>query len=322
MSKEVVTLRYDGPDLADHKIDVAILAPALQSFGELIRQTNFQLNSDRVEARVLINADLQANCVTINLDVVVGLYNQVVAFVQQDHIRSAKELLEWLGLLGLPTGLGLLAYLTRKGSKPVKSKNVITDSSGNTVIQIEFEGNNNHVIVAPEVLELAENPRILAAVKGVVRPLQVSSGIDSATFSSGDGKHVERVSKEAAAEIMSIPSPEHVPEDDEISTVTGHIVIHSPVFDEKAKVWKFLYGDKVEKIDISETTIAQTILSRGKAVVGDSFKVKMEVWETPQGRGYRNNYKVIEVLGFKPGLEQPGLTFGAVDQNPDDEQED
>lgn len=306
MKSEVIRLRYDGPDLADHKMDVSLLAPALMALGDLVRQANSELNHGEAEAKVLINADLDANCITINLDVIVGWLGQFAALVQHSNVRTAKELLEWLGILGVPTGLGLLAYLKSKGGKDVESRTEIKDSNGNTTVQIKFVGDNNRVEISPEVEKLASNPKVVAATKGIVKPVRSSEGITCATFSDESGAEV-KIDKEYADQLWSVASSPMPPDEEDISQIVGHIVVHSPVLDENADKWKFKYNDRVEKIDISDSTIAETIMRRGKVVVGDTFKVRMDVWEVPQGRGYRNEYKVVEVLEFKPGAEQPNL---------------
>jgi hypothetical protein len=96
------------------------------------------------------------------------------------------------------------------------------------------------------------------------------------------------------------------PEKQEPSYVNGHIIIYAPVLDrdQKKQKWKFKYNNRIESIDITKSDIAQRIFARGKIVIGDTFKVKMEVIENQTNKGYKNEYKVIEVLEFKEGEEQ------------------
>ncbi len=41
-------------------------------------------------------------------------------------------------------------------------------------------------------------------------------------------------------------------------------------------------------------------MERGKVVVGDAFRVKMEVVENRRKNGYKQYFTVVEVLEFKP----------------------
>jgi len=89
--------------------------------------------------------------------------------------------------------------------------------------------------------------------------------------------------------------------------INGHIIIYSPVFDATKNKWKFEYNKNIETIDISKVDIANFILRRGKVVVGDCFKVKLEIVEKKTKNGYKNDYSVIEVLDFISGNEQENL---------------
>ena len=74
--------------------------------------------------------------------------------------------------------------------------------------------------------------------------------------------------------------------------INGHIIIYSPVFDATKNKWKFEYNKNIETIDISKVDIANFILRRGKVVVGDCFKGKLEIVEKKTKRGYKNDYFV------------------------------
>lgn len=46
MSKIAFQLRYDGPALSEHGMDVGDLAPALLALGDLIKRANATVNGD------------------------------------------------------------------------------------------------------------------------------------------------------------------------------------------------------------------------------------------------------------------------------------
>ena len=70
MGSTNILLKYDGPALANHSMDVSDLAPALMAFGTMCKEANNVLNHKRASVKVLVKADIQANCVTISLDVI------------------------------------------------------------------------------------------------------------------------------------------------------------------------------------------------------------------------------------------------------------
>jgi hypothetical protein len=48
----------------------------------------------------LINADVEANCVTVHLSIVHTLWHQVKGLIEDHNVSTAKELLEWIGIVG------------------------------------------------------------------------------------------------------------------------------------------------------------------------------------------------------------------------------
>ncbi len=110
MSSDQIRLRYDGPALANHSIDVDDLAPALLALGDLCKLTNKKFNGDRTSVKVVVNADLEQNCFELYLELLQTLTEQAKSIIKDDDIASAKEILEWLGIIAAGP-LGLFAVL-------------------------------------------------------------------------------------------------------------------------------------------------------------------------------------------------------------------
>src|SRR5262245_27669365 len=100
MSAANILVTYDGPILANHRMDVADLAPALLGISELCKIANAKLNGDRAAVKVLIGADVRQQCFQIDLHVVQSLWDQAKSVLNNDDVGSAKNLLEWIGILG------------------------------------------------------------------------------------------------------------------------------------------------------------------------------------------------------------------------------
>lgn len=306
-NKELFLIRFDGPSLKGHSMDVRHLAPSLLSLNDLIREANKLINGDKAEIKVLVNADIQANCVTLSLDVIQH-WEQIRGLINNPLVADAKTLIEWL-LIGGCVGKGtssLFEWLSWRNEN-VKEESILHKEEIDDNFNIKVDGNNNTIQINKNIYLLSENKKIIKAAKGVVSPIVNSRGIDEVVFKK---EKEASISKVMAKNIYAIETEEE--QNNEVQpAITAHISIHSPTLSERAKKWGFLYNGHVEDIDISETSIASDVMRRGKVVVGDTWKVKLLVSEKKTNLGYKNDYKALEVLDFYPGDEQGELPFKA-----------
>src|SRR4051794_26893831 len=100
MATEIETvIRYDGPALADHEMDVEELAPALLALASLIQSANHKFNGDRSAVRVVVNADVEQQCFQIKIKLIQDLLSTVRSFLDGD-MATIKEICEWVGIVG------------------------------------------------------------------------------------------------------------------------------------------------------------------------------------------------------------------------------
>lgn len=297
-SSETLQLRFDGPELQAHEMDVTLLAPSLMAFGELCTQANRVLNGEQAKVKVLLKADVKANCVTIELAVNQTLWESARALVQGDTVATAKTILEWIGILTTPAtilGVSLWRFLIWKKNRKVTSAEIQNTSEGNAVV-IRVEGDNNTITVPQPVFQLSKDVKVVENLKIVTTPVDTKNGINKATFIYQKKPQLQ-IDESTAREIRELHSDEGEPQ-----TFTAHIVIYGPILTDKAKKWKFRLTNKVEPIDISETHIAEDVLKRGEIRVGDTYKVKLQMTERKTKTGaFVADYKVKEVLEFIPG---------------------
>ena len=311
MSSDQVRVRYDGPALASHSMEVTELAPALLAIGELCKIANRKFNGNRAAVKVLVNTNLDQNCFEFNLILVQTIFEHAKSLITNDNVASAKEIIEWLGIIvpiaGAPWGLFKFVNFLR--NRKINSKKLI-NKDGINVMQISVEGENNIVNVYPQTAELLENPQTVKNVQKIVKPL-ASDGYETVEFEYKDGS-VEQVSKEEAKEILEMHSyrtMESIEKSPQISIEKSPqvlevcITVHSPVYQKDIKNWKFKLFENHATIDISETDIAEKAIARGGALVNDRYKVKLEITQTitPSGRT-KNRYKIKEVIEFIPAL--------------------
>jgi hypothetical protein len=97
--KESFAIAYSGKNRQDdHSIDVEALAPALLAFGRLIREANAEFNGNRSRAKVLVSSEFEDRCFHIDFDVVLSYYEQIKTLLATESIKTAKDILEWIGL--------------------------------------------------------------------------------------------------------------------------------------------------------------------------------------------------------------------------------
>jgi hypothetical protein len=134
-------------------------------------------------------SDFQHRCFNINFEVLVGLYEQVKTLLGSEHLKTAKEVLEWLGLLGVPVTatavLSYLGYLRFKAGRKVVEAKPLTDADHAGIVEVKVEGDGNAVHVHNHVYKLSENPRALRATRDTFLPLG-EDGFDTVKVRQGE----------------------------------------------------------------------------------------------------------------------------------------
>lgn len=312
MSRQEFSVAYDGSArLDDHSIDVRTLAPALMAFGKLLREANFEFNGKKATTKVLVVSDFEHKCFNINFELVLGWYEQIKNLLGLDEAKTAKEVLEWVGLVkpaiaGASVAAGRMTYLQflkwRKGREVVEEQ---TDSTPAGFISISIKGDGNKVEISPEILRLAKNPKALKATQDAFLPLG-HEGFDTMRVSGGEISPAETFKPNDVEDIIAscakgIEESREV-FDPEVEETPAWLSVYSPVYDENADKWRFRLGRETIYADISETTIAHDAMLRGGSFSDDAYQVVLEV-TTPydaNGKPKDPSYKIKKVVRFVP----------------------
>lgn len=320
MSRHEFSIAYDGAALVaegDHSIDVQMLAPALLAFGKLIREANTEFNGKKSTSKVLVVSDFEHKCFNINFEVVLGIIEQIKTLLGSEPVKTAKEVLEWLGLLGIPTGavggLSYLGYLKWKDGRKVTEKIPLTDTDHSGVVQVKVEGDGNSVHVHKHVYNLSENARALRATRDAFLPLG-RDGFDNVKIRDNESivEEIDWDSVEKIVKSCSVGIDEAKKSEPEIETevTPAWLSVYSPVYDLTAPIWRFRLGKEVIYADITQTDIAQRALERGSVGVEDAYLVSLEITtETdPNGAKKEPKYKILEVTRFVQAEPRPRQT--------------
>lgn len=244
------TIRFDGPALVGHEMDVQDLAPALIALAELIQLANRKFNGDVANIKVLVDADAKQKCFQLDLSLVQSFFDQAATFLGQKDIVTAKEIGEWLGLIGPGGGTLFGVYKFFSRTKPGKGDVVFTagDVAGTTIITII--GNGNSITVPDQVALLASDPEIARRVKNVVRPLE-RTGYEDLTFLHND-QAITSIDKFEAAEIIA--APENIVlevGDASASEIRGLVRIKSPQYEGTAR-WSLLWAGRAISAEMAD----------------------------------------------------------------------
>ena len=139
MSSEPFQIVYDGPALADGKMDVADLGPALIALGEVVARTNQILNGDRATVTVRINASSKPGSFPSLLE----LYQQTKALIPDGEIKTGLDILAVLGMAAAENPQGVIGgvvdlWLKLRGENP----KVVSENHENRTATIEADGEN------------------------------------------------------------------------------------------------------------------------------------------------------------------------------------
>jgi len=287
------------------------------AFGRLIREANSEFNGKKSTAKVVVVSDFEHKCFNINFEAIIGYYEQLKTLLGAEPVKTAKEVLEWLGLLGIPTGaagtLTYLGYLKWKNGQKVIEAKPLTDKDPTGVVEVKVEGHGNSVHVHNHVYKLSENPRALRATRDAFLPLG-QDGFDNVKLRNGDDiiEEIDASSVEAIVKSCNIGIEEAKETEPEIETTPAWLSVYSPVFDEAASNWRFRLGKDIIYADISNTNIAHEALERGGVRVEDAYQVKLEITTEVDQSGNKkgSTYKILEVVRFveaQPVPKQTGL---------------
>ncbi|MEM9378256.1 MAG: hypothetical protein AAGA72_18720 [Pseudomonadota bacterium] len=242
------TIRYDGPALAEHEMDVHRLAPALLGLGDLCRVANHALNSDAASVKVLVRADVEQKCFQLEFELVQSLYERLTTVLEQDQVQDAKDILEWIGILAGGTAgagatlFGLYRFLSRKQPKDTISVSN-ADANGNVTYQIVGDGNS--LIVPGPVDQIARDPRALSSFKRMLEPLQ-HAGYETVEFEHFETR-AALFTREEAKQIIALSEDELIVERDGelVSLIKTSVKVRKAVF-EGDSVWGINYKRAVD----------------------------------------------------------------------------
>jgi hypothetical protein len=314
MAKHVRTsIRYDGPALAGHEMDVQDLAPALLALADIIQLANKKFNGTETSMKVLVNADVEQRCFMIDVSLVQSFLDQAKGFLGTDHVKTAYDIAQWVGLLGGGTAglFQLLKFLrgTKDANSPV---HIQSDGTGNVIVT----GNGNTIVVPQQVYQLAQEPKAVERAKAVMRPLE-KEGYETLAFLDGESEIFEVNSVEAEG-IGNLPSqPLSDLPSESVSQIRGQVRIKSAQY-EGDNQWGFLWNGRpisAEMVDKAADWVVEFQANKVDAPPNSSLDVSMLETAQLDAQGMivgKASYRVTEIHS----VTRPPSQIGMFDGNP------
>jgi hypothetical protein len=247
------TIRYDGPALVGHEMDVQDLAPALLALADIVQIANRRFNGDRASMKVVVNADVEQRCFMLDLGLVQSLLDQAKGLFAADAIKTAKEIAGDIGLVTGITGVGLFQFLAfiAKAKKAPASETTVTVDQGNG--NVTFLNAGGTVTVTQTTYLLAQDPGVVTKAQQVVKPLQ-KPGYSSLSFLNGDDEifAIQEVDAAGFAAVEALSEEAKPPEN--TSTIEGTLRIKSAQYEGQAR-WGFMWNGRGIEAEMTESAL-------------------------------------------------------------------
>lgn len=309
MSKSSFHVLYDGPALVNHEMSVRDLAPALLALGDMLDEANSALNDARAKVTVQVRASFKTGCFGIELDVVQSLIQQAHSLFGNESIASAKELLEWVGLVCTGTGTAVVSLLKfLKWLRGRKIKLVTLLENGNMKVMV----GEDSIEVEEKVIALYRRTKLRQALEDVLKPLD-KDGID--VFAVTNKAQSERflvIKKNEVGHFKApIPEPEKLGEEE----VIMNLQLVTVAFREDNK-WRFSDGSSTFYAQVLDQEFLNQVQSNEPFAKGDILKARLNRIQLLSGEDMKTEYRLLQVLEHRRSGVQLPIPFSI----PDNEQ--
>jgi len=294
------SIKYDGPALAAHQMDVRELAPALIALSNLLEEANKTAYPDSSEVRVQVKGNFKGGSFGVDFIALQTIGQQIVSMLSGPGATAAANLsgiLQGLGLLGGgAVGLiGLIKWLN--GRKPT----AIIKTGDFEVFEIHTSEEVETFEIDLVTARLFRSRIVKQALARVLRPLE-QDGID--VFASGlDGVTQNVVTKAELPAFM-----EAAQEADVVSDITSERIllqVESAVFKDGNK-WRLSDGSNTFFATISDDQFIARVESGSERFgKGDLLVVNLRRVQSITDAGLKTEMTVEKVIEHKAPLQHP-----------------
>lgn len=289
------SIKYDGPALADHQMDVRELAPALIALSELLEHANRAAFPDDSPVRVNVQGNFKGGSFGVDLIAIQNIGQQIVSMLAGTNATAAANLFGILGGLGLLGGGGLIALIKwLRGRKPT----AVRFEGEKAIFELQLTESIETLEVDLVAGRLYQSKVVRQALAKVVKPLE-REGVD--VFASGrDGVAETVVTKDDVSSFESAASDPEVVSD----TVSEGVLlqIDSAVFKDGNK-WRFSDGATSFFAEIEDAEFLLKIETGERFGKGDVLIVDLRRIQSITDNGLKLEYVVTRVKEHRAPLQ-------------------
>jgi hypothetical protein len=280
------SIKYDGPALVEHEMDVRELAPALMALGDMIKAANTTLYGDRSEVQVNVKGSFKGGSFGVDLAAVQTVFAQISTLLAGENSAAAANLFGILSGIGLLGGGGLIGLLIKlRGRRPSRIENV----DNGMVITVLEEETWERISVDLQTGRLLQDRGVRKSLQQVMRPL-LQDGIES--FAAGRRGQAEVLVTREEADWFSY--------DDGAVELNSNVIeqvclIESLTFKEDNK-WKLNDGHTFYAV--MEDAKFLDAIDRGteRFGKGDRIRVLMRIVQHERNGKIETSHYVVQVL--------------------------
>lgn len=282
MSSTSFSIKYDGPALATHEMDVRELAPALLALSDMIKSANHVLFGEKADVQVNVKGSFKGGSFGVDLTAIQTVYEQLTSLLAGQGPTATANLLAILAALGLVGGDGLIGLMKRlRGKKPSK----IEYQNNNVIFSVLDEEVTERVVVDLATGKLWQDKAVRRSLHQVVRPL-AQEGID--VFAAGRTLTPEAVITKEEAEWF--------PYDDSAVELNSSVIeqvcaIESVTFKDENK-WKLNNGQTFYAVMEDQDFLRAITEGRVRFGKGDRLRVSMRIVQQDRGGKLETTYHV------------------------------
>lgn len=284
-------ISYDGPALADGRMNVRDLAQAMMAVGSLFESSNELLNGDRAAVNINVRATSR------------GSFHILFEVVQNSGVNSITDIISTANqIVTLIIGGGTIAIGLFALIKWLRGRSPKIEQINEGMFRLTLENGETYDIPL-ELLRMYQDATVRSALAGIVRPVK-EEGIDMLEIREQDEAIID-VSK-SDVEYFDAPQLQELILDE---TRTQAFSIISLAFREGNK-WRLTDGQATFSVSMTDRDFQNRVdnnelaFAKGDVLVCDMRTVQ---WQTTQG--LKTEYEIVSVNRHLPArqLSLPGL---------------
>lgn len=290
------SIKYDGPALASHQMDVRELAPALIALSEMLEQSNKAAFPDAAEVRVNVQGNFKGGSFGVDLIAMQSVAQQIVSIFSGPEATASANLFAILGGLGLLGSGGLIGVIKwLKGRKP----SAIRFEGDKTIFELRGSETVETFEVDLVAGKLYQSRVVRQSLARVIKPLE-REGVD--VFACGRDGTTETVVEKNEVPWFELAASEADVVSDTVSE--GVLLqIESAVFKDDNK-WRFSDGATSFFAEIADTDFLARIDSGDERFgKGDVLVVDLGRVQSISDSGLKLEYTVVKVREHRAPLQ-------------------